>query len=463
MWSFISGQWAHIPIVMTNLHGQPFLPSAINRITLSATPSTGVCASLSQHDDDKAKVGLLNVFKLEQGTWQPQWSGTAADWFITQGGYVQPIFLAPDGRFYAGGNGLAQSGPGNSFVEIDTDSHGRSIHEDKHVVIGYESKIYVGSDGGLTFFTPRPGQAGVDAWESLNTPSLQNFLSTGASGHPTNSAVFIVGNQDNGIARRDQTGTWSRSGFSNEREKLRFDPDPANQGRYAFSGDPRNGFFMSSDDGVSFKGFGPPGVPAPDPPPPFAIHPENSARIIIGWLAVWETLDRGATWQKISSSSTAPSAVTYGGGDATYIGVGNHLFETNDHGQTLSVVNFDFAPTIISLCTDPNNPGSIYVATLNRILRRLGAAGTWEELTGNLGQAVNVMALLPGDNGRDPSLFVGTSRGVFGASQLMGTNTAWTRLGSSFPDVSVYDLEVRTAKRLLLAATWGRGAWTALV
>ena len=88
VWSLVSGQWTQMPMTMTNLHGKPFMPSAINHITLSATSSTGVCASLSQHDDDKALVGLLNVFKLEQGTWQPQWSGTASDWFITQNGYV---------------------------------------------------------------------------------------------------------------------------------------------------------------------------------------------------------------------------------------------------------------------------------------------------------------------------------------------------------------------------------------
>ena len=246
----------------------------------------------------------------------------------------QPIYIAPDGRLYAGGRGLAQSEPGNSFVGIDTDSHGRSIHIDKHVVIGYQDKIYVGTDGGLTYFTPIPGQPGVTAWESLNTPSLQNFLSTGASTHPINPAVFIVGNQDNGIARRGQTGTWSQSWFSNERERLRFDPDPTNNGRYAFSVDPKNGFYMSSDEGVSFNGFGPPGVPATDQAPPFAIHPENSARIILGWPDVWETLDRGGTWQKITSNPEAPSALTYGNGDTTYIGVGDHLFETNDHGQT---------------------------------------------------------------------------------------------------------------------------------
>src|SRR5437588_1600758 len=87
LWSFIGGNWTQMPIVMTNMHGQMFSPAVINHITMSVDPTAGVCASLSQPDDGVNQVGLLNVFKLFQGTWQPQWFSNT-DWFITQGGYV---------------------------------------------------------------------------------------------------------------------------------------------------------------------------------------------------------------------------------------------------------------------------------------------------------------------------------------------------------------------------------------
>src|SRR6266487_2890436 len=474
LWSFIVGIWRQMPITMTNMRGQTFTPAVINHITMSVDPTAGVCASLSQPDDGVNQVGLLNVFKLFQGTWQPQWFSNT-DWFITQGGYVQGVCIAPDGRLYAGGIGLAQSAGGRSFVGIGTDSQGKSIHTDEHVIVAYRGQIYVGTDGGLTRFTPRPEQPGVVTWESLNTPSLTNFLSTGASAHPTDPNIFLVGNQDTGIARRGPNGQWNYSNFSNEREKLRFDPDPANQGRFAFSGDPGNGFYMSQDGGVSFQGFVPPALQAlppavwaPDPPPPFSFHPKSSARIMIGWTTVYETPDRGITWNKKLTLQTAPSALTYAGDHAAYIGAGRQLFETHDDGQNWSVVNFDFGSSVVSLCADVANPDAIYVATPRRVLRRLRPQEAWEDLSGNLALAITAMALLPDRTGTDPYLFIGTGAGVFFAPILNGGNTVWTRFGTGLPDAgadgkTVTDLEITASRRFLLAATWGRGAWGASI
>src|SRR5262249_9536750 len=100
-----------------------------------------------------------------------------------------------------------------------------------------------------------------------------------------------------------------------------------------------------------------------------------------------------------------------------------------------------------------------YVATSNRVLRRLYPQAAWEDLSGNLALALTVMALLPDPTGVDPLLFVGTDAGVFLALVLNGGNTAWTRFGPELPDARVTDLEVTASRRFLLAATWGRGAW----
>src|SRR5262249_9088567 len=79
--------------------------------------------------------------------------------------------------------------------------------------------------------------------------------------------------------------------------------------------------------------------------------------------------------------------------------------------------------------------------------------------TGALPLRITVMTLMPQGAGIDPWLLIGTAAGVFIASKL-NANTAWVRLGTGFPDCEVKDLEVHMGTRRLLAATWGRGAWS---
>jgi hypothetical protein len=119
--------------------------------------------------------------------------------------------------------------------------------------------------------------------------------------------------------------------------------------------------------------------------------------------------------------------------------------------------------SIISLCADIANPDAIYVATENRVLRRINPQTAFEDLTGNLGLPINVIALWPHRDRADPSVFVGTDAGVFAASGLSGVGTTWERFGMGLPDAPVTDLEITPARQRMIAATWGRGAWAILV
>jgi hypothetical protein len=462
IWSLINGNWAQMQMTLQNLRRQAFAPGVINHITLSANATAGVCASLSQQDDANAQIGILNVSKLTNGVWQPQWF-SQTDWFNTQGGYVQGMCIASDGRIYAGGIGLAQSTGVSGFAPIGQDAMGNAIHVDEHVVVEYQGKIYVGTDGGLFRFTPNPNASGVDRWESLNTPSLSNFLATGATVDPVQSGIALVGSQDNGISRRSGTGQWAYSGYSNEREIVRFDPHSLGQGKYAYSADPNNGFYWSQDNGVTFSGFQPAGVPAPDPPPPFAFHPKDSARVLVGWMTVYETPDRGNTWNKKLTLQAAPTAVAYEGDHSVYVGFNGQLWQSFDDGNNWAVDPFTFDSMIVAICADPSNSGAIYVATSFRVFRRLNQAAAWEDISGNLALQVNTMRLRASGAGKDPWLFVGTGAGVFIASTLNKNGTWWTRFGSGLPDANVFELELHPDTGLLVAASWGRGGWTTVL
>ena len=58
-------------------------------------------------------------------------------------------------------------------------------------------------------------------------------------------------------------------------------------------------------------------------------------------------------------------------------------------------------------------------------------------------------------------LVLATDIGVFVAAAGHGANTAWSRLGSNLPNTSVNNLRLNPDGTTLLAATHGRGLWSA--
>ena len=100
-------------------------------------------------------------------------------------------------------------------------------------------------------------------------------------------------------------------------------------------------------------------------------------------------------------------------------------------------------------------------------------AANWTELTGNLGgltSEVNTLALCPGPSGTTGGgyLFAGGYGGVFRLDLTPGVEPIWSLFGVGLPNVHVTDLHYippnpdptkQAYGDLLLAGTFGRGAW----
>ncbi|MEA2271491.1 MAG: hypothetical protein QOI98_199 [Solirubrobacteraceae bacterium] len=131
--------------------------------------------------------------------------------------------------------------------------------------------------------------------------------------------------------------------------------------------------------------------------------------------------------------------------------------------------------TVTGVAIDPSNPKTIYVSlggyaryfappgSLGDDTSKLGsghvfqsadAGESFHDVSGNLPNAPALDVLL-----RGKQLVVATSIGAFISSNLTGRS--WAQLGSSLPNVPVFNVELKPGDpKTLVAATFGRGAYT---
>ena len=208
------------------------------------------------------------------------------------------------------------------------------------------------------------------------------------------------------------------------------------------------------------------GAPGADGPADQEAFISPSERPAVGAAAVtgptvFETSDRGQSWTPVLPVQAQPSALIYTGDRGAYVAVGNVLWRRSDDGSAWTSENLDPGESVTALAVDSANNDTVYLLTGLRVRRRPGRGMAWEEITGNLDTSLGLTALAvaPTKAGADPHVFVGTTIGVYTAGPMTGNTTSWSRVGTSLPDVSVKSLDA-TPEGILLAATWGRGAWT---
>jgi hypothetical protein len=118
------------------------------------------------------------------------------------------------------------------------------------------------------------------------------------------------------------------------------------------------------------------------------------------------------------------------------------------------------------LVLDPDNWQRVYVVDVaGRVFRTVDAGATWTDITSNLGAlATDLRSIamfsptpLPGDE----AIFVGGLGGVFGSPDpVRGAATSWVKFGVGLPSYLVMDLQYSAGDDFLVAAGFGRGAWS---
>jgi len=137
---------------------------------------------------------------------------------------------------------------------------------------------------------------------------------------------------------------------------------------------------------------------------------------------VWRTADDGFTWASISAGlpDRYVTDVVASPDQADWVYVAHSGYKDNE-----------FAP---------------------RLFRSKDRGDQWEDISSDLPDlAINEILVLPGS--RDSVLFVATDGGVYGS---LDQGASWSRLGTAFPFIPVYDLAWNELRNELVAGTYAR-------
>ncbi len=209
---------------------------------------------------------------------------------------------------------------------------------------------------------------------------------------------------------------------------------------------------------------------------PYLISTHDSATIYQGGNYILKSIDSGDTWSMISpdlaaSTSTNKKSIAvaslaespsrqgllFAGTDC------GTMWMTKNDGKNWNEISGSLPEAYIrSICASRFNQHTVYIAMtglnfddLNAYLFKSESAGQdWIDISSNLpNEPVNVVL-------EDPFvreiLYVGTMRGVY---LTVDNGNHWYLLGKDMPSISVADLKIIEDKKLLIAATHGRGLY----
>ncbi|MBS0195563.1 MAG: hypothetical protein JSR77_02290 [Planctomycetes bacterium] len=372
------------------------------------------------------------------------------------------VFLGGVDPRYATAGILRSLDGGATWAEM-TGNNNR-VHPDHHTIAwGPTNIIWEGNDGGVWKST----NAGV-TWTNVNSTLAASQMYHIAL-HPTSTARFLGGTQDNGTPERTAESTnWPQlqtgdGGFS------AFDPTTTTRRYTTYVYLTLYRWVNSGATDIS----GPWSGDSINWIAPFVIDPNSSTTIVAGTNRVWRTTDATAatpTWTALSDVNVSD------GNTINYIavakGASNTIYSGNSAGGVWVTTNGTLwnrrsvglpSGQISTIVIDPSNPARAYVAYYNttggRVFRTTttGASG-WSGVTGTLPSGVAARALAVDFQYEPPVLYVGAGSGVYVS---FDDGATWTKNDSTLPNVNIGSLAINTTTRQIVAGTYGRGAWRA--
>lgn len=409
-------------------------------------------------------------------------SGTGASWYNNTV-WVSP--LDPNLLVVGGGSVQRSTDGGVSFTDIGSGYIlTEQPHPDNHLVLndpgyngGTNRRVYVTNDGGVFRTDDITAATRSSGWVSLNR-MYQTTQLYGASGHP--NGLLIGGTQDNGTLRvttssLDATLMYGGDGGYCAVDWL--------DGRYAYGEyiglDP----VRSTDGGLSVVGIG---QNLPDRGhanfiAPFILDPNDPSRMLAGGKSLWLSTDvrtgNPVSWTAIRpAGSDSISAIAVAPGHSNVIWTsqndgkiykttsgtsGSPAWTTIDDNASVNPLPNRYPTRIL---VDTRDSNIVYVAfgsfEKDNLWRTTDGGATWSSLSG-AGATALPKAPVRGiaQHPANPLwLYVGTEVGIFTSED--GGQT-WSASNDGPANVVVDEVVFVPGTTTLVAATHGRGMWTA--
>jgi trimeric autotransporter adhesin len=364
------------------------------------------------------------------------------------------------------------------------------IHADQHIIAWNGNQVLVGSDGGI-FYSPNSGGTFSDRNTNLR---LKQFYSCAI--HPTSTNYFLAGAQDNGVHQFNGSGlTTSVEVSGGDGAIVAIDQ---NEPSYQFGAYVYNHYHRSTNGGntwsdfsfykgsspVSFTDFGSFINPYDYDDIGNAIYAGSASGEFFRWTNP-QTLAPGTYHSGGSGFPAGVSivSITNFGGSVTSVSVSpytsNRVYFGTSGGK---IVQVDNAKTIASGSAGSDITGSGMSASTvscvatgssdNYLLAAFsnygathvwmsstgGGAAGWTNVSGNLPDIpVRWAMFYPNDN---TQAILATEMGIYETTFINGASTVWVR-NSTFPVVRTDMVQLRTSDDIVVAATHGRGLWSA--
>jgi hypothetical protein len=177
---------------------------------------------------------------------------------------------------------------------------------------------------------------------------------------------------------------------------------------------------------------------------------------------IFRTTTGGNLWTNVSGLPATSISISPANGDIVWIAQGTSAFVTTDDGETWSpTAPLTFGSGAVTRILPHPAGASGALVTFSgsspgaaRIAFTMNWGAHWSDVTGDLpDQPVWAIAVDPIP---PEEWYVGGESGVWRSSDA---GTHWLPYGTGLPNARVTDLEIHDARRKLVAATFGRGAW----
>lgn len=377
-----------------------------------------------------------------------------------QGWYDLAFAVSPtnENLVFVGGVNVWKSTDGGVNWNISSHWYGGGgteyMHADEHMLRYNPANgiLYSGNDGGL-YKSTNNGNNWTDISDGLQ---ISQFYKIGIS--QTNADLLLAGAQDNGTLRGNSAHDWDavRGGDGMD---CAIDPSDAS---IMYSTIYYGALDISYDGGNSWNNI----APSDDGAwvTPFKVDQNNPNRIVAGYTMVYESYNKGASWDTISATFNGGEkldamALSLSNPEVIYVAESEKIYSTIDGGLDWNFQGTGFTySNVTDLEVHPSNPQRVWASYSgyteeSKVFYSTDGGDNWTNITYNL---PNLPANALAYYNTNETMFVGTDIGVW---YMDSTMSEWEIFNQGMPHVVVTDLEIQHTANKLYAGTFGRGVW----
>lgn len=425
---------------------------------------------------DNSSHLVPTIWKSTDGgaNWASTTSQPTSGWANGQGWYDLSAAINPadpENCIVGGIDCYETTNGGATWTKISAwvGTSGQYVHADQHDIQWWDggTKLLFGCDGGVHYSS----DGGTTIRDRNVGLRIKQFYSCAI--HPVTTNYFIGGAQDNGMHQFSNPGLSSSVEFAGgDGCYSAIDQD---EPQYQFGSYVYNVYRRSTNSGSTWS------TPVNNQSTGRFVNPwdyDNTGNRIYacnsaGNYLRWDNPQTGATTTVVTvsafgSGNVSAVHVSPFTANRVFFGTGSATIFKVDNAETASPTALAITPSgasgyvncIVTGSAEQNLMACYSSYGVTNVWISSNGGTSWTACDGNLpNMPVRWGMFHPDDNNK---AIIATETGIWETDLLNGASTVWTP-NTSFPNVRTDMIKYRSSDRTVLAATHGRGMWTAVI